>query len=151
MSYSALLAMASMNSALDINTNTGQRTVSLMGSVMTFLPVVTSDKIHITSDSPLQLVYFKHGSGQRFSVLALVPSVDDICQTGPIFDSGDMREQQDNSANRGDLKSGVQFSQSSNLPQQPGDTDPSLPQTDTDARHLSKTPEYHEQTTCSSV
>lgn len=132
MSSSALFAMSSMNSALDINTNTGQKTVSLVGGVMTVIPIVTLDEIHITSESPLQVVYFSHVSGQRFSTLTVMPSVDDICQTVPIFDSGDMSEQQDNGAHRGDLKSGVQ---SRNFPQQPGDTGLILPQTDTDVRH----------------
>lgn len=82
---------------------------------------MTSDKICVISDSPLQLVYFRCGNAQGPSTLTVLPSVDDICQTVPMFDSGDMSKQQDNSTFTEDLKSGVKFSQKLNLTQLPDD------------------------------
>ncbi|KAM6995326.1 IgGFc-binding protein [Tautogolabrus adspersus] len=135
MSYSFLLAMAAINSPLEVTTSTRQTNMSLVGGVMTVIPVDTSDKIQITSDSPLQLVYFRHYSEQRPSTLTVLPSVDDICRTEHMFDSGDMSEQQDNSSSTGDLKSGVKVSQRPNFAQIPENTESSSLHTDTDVGH----------------
>lgn len=137
MSSSFLLAMATINSDMYINTSTGQKNVSLVGGTMKVIPVVTSDEIHIINDSPLQLVYFRHDSAQRPSTLTVLPSVDDICQTVPMFDSADMSGQQDNSTHTGDFKSGVKFSQKPSFAQLPDK--PSLLDTDTDVGHYLST------------
>ncbi|XP_071325188.1 IgGFc-binding protein [Trachinotus anak] len=135
MSSGSLLAMSTINSDLDITTSTRKNNISLVGGAMTVIPVVTSDKIRITSDSPLQLVNFRHDNGQSFSALTVLLSVEVVCQIVPIFASGVMSEQQGNSAHTGDLKSGVKFFQSGNLPQRLGNAELSLPQTDTDVGH----------------
>lgn len=118
-SSSFLLAMSTINSNLGINAITDHNTVSLVGGVMKVIPVATSDKILITSDSPLQLLFFRHDPAQRPLTLTVLPSVEDICQTVPMFASGDMGEQRVNSADPGDLKSGVKSSQKPTFPQLP--------------------------------
>ncbi|XP_071062157.1 IgGFc-binding protein [Pseudochaenichthys georgianus] len=118
-SSSFLLAMSTINSNLRINAITDHNTVSLVGGVMKVIPVATSDKILITSDSPLQLLFFRHDPAQRPLTLTVLPSVEDICQTVPMFASGDMGEQRVNSADTGDLKSGVKSSQKPTFPQLP--------------------------------
>ncbi len=141
MNSSFLLAMATINSDMDVTTSTGRTNVSLVGGVMKVIPVVTSDKIHITSGSPLQLVYFRHDNAQHSSTLTVLLSVDDICQTVPMFDSGDMSEQQDNSTHTGgqDFKSSVQFSQKPDFAQPPDNAEPSSLHTDTDVGHYLST------------
>lgn len=130
MSSSFLLAMATISSDLDITTSTGRKKVSLVGSVMKVIPVVTSDKIHITSENPLQLIYFRLDNGQHSSTLTALLSVDDICQTVPMFDSSDMSEWQDNHTHKEDFKSSVKFSQEPNFPQLPDSAKPGSPHTD---------------------
>ncbi|CAK6960467.1 IgGFc-binding protein [Scomber scombrus] len=83
MSSSFLLAMASINFDVD----TGQKNVSLLGSILKVIPVVTSDKIHITSDNRIQLILHRLDNGQCSSTLTALLSVDDICQSVPMFDS----------------------------------------------------------------
>lgn len=139
MSSSFLLAMATISSDMDIAMGTRRMNVSLVGGVMRVIPVVTSNKIHIASDSPLQLVYFRNDDAQRHSTLIVLPSIDDICQTVPMFDSGDMSEQQGNSTQTGDLKSGVILSQMSNFAQLTDNAEPSSPHTDTDVGHYLST------------
>lgn len=141
MNSSFLLAMATINSDVDVTTSTGRTNVYLVGGVMTVIPVVTSDKIHITSGSPLQLVYFRHDDAQRPSTLTVLLSVDDICQTVPMFDSGDMSEQQDNSTHTGgqDFESSVKFSQKPNFAQPPDNAEPSSLHTDTDVGYYLST------------
>lgn len=78
--------MASINFDVD----TGQMHVSLVGTILKFISVVTSVKIHITSDTPFQLILYRLDNGQCSSTLTALLSVDDICQTVPMFDSGDM-------------------------------------------------------------
>lgn len=130
MSSSFLLAMATIDSDLYVTASTERNNVSLIGGVLKVIPVVTSDKIHITSDIPLQLVYFRRDSTQSPATLIVLPSVDDICHTVPMFDSGDMSEQQDNSTHTGDLMSGVKFSQKPDFSQLPDKTEPSSLHTD---------------------
>ncbi|CAJ1061665.1 LOW QUALITY PROTEIN: IgGFc-binding protein [Xyrichtys novacula] len=126
MSSSFLLAMATINSALNITISTGQTNMSLNGGVMSAIPVVTSDKIRITSNSPLQLVYLRLYEVERPSTLAVLPSIDDICKTEPMFDSSDMSGQQVNSTQTGDFKPGV-------------NSESSFPYTDTDVGHYLST------------
>ncbi|XP_078108021.1 IgGFc-binding protein-like [Sander vitreus] len=139
MSSSFLLAMATINSELDFTTSTRRNNLSLIGGIMKAIPVVTSDKICVISDCPLQLVYFRSGNARGPSTLTVLPSVDDICQTVPMFDSGDMSKQQDNSTRTGDLKSGVSFSQKLNLAQLPDNKDANSLTTDTDVGHYLST------------
>ena len=134
MSSSFLLAMTAIQSEVDITTSTGRRNVSLLGGIMKVIPLETSDKIHITSDSPLQLVYFGHDNAPGPSALTVLLSVDDICQTLPMLYSVDMSEQQDDSSQ---TVSGVEFSQ--NFTQLPDDAEPSSPYTDTDVGYYLST------------
>ena len=134
MSSSFLLAMTAIKSEVDITTSTGRNNFSLLGDIMKVIPLQTSDKIHITSDNPLQLVFFGHDNASGPSALTVLLSVDDICQTLPMFDSGDMSEQQDDSTQ---TVSGVKFSQ--NFTQLPDDAEPSSPHTDTDVGHYLST------------
>ncbi|KAM9352917.1 IgGFc-binding protein-like [Symphorus nematophorus] len=155
---SFLLAMATIDSDMDVTTSTARENVSLVGGIMKVIPLLTSDKIHITSDSPLQLVYFRHGNAQCPSTLTVLPSVDEICQTVPMFDSGDMNEEQDNNTqlnnSTGDSKSGVKISQKPKFTQLPDNAEPSSPHTNTDAGHYLSTmsrqvyPALCEKTTC---
>lgn len=129
MSSSFLLAMATISSEMDVTTSNWRKNVSLVGGVMKVVQLETSDKIHITSDSPLQLVYFRHDNALCPSTLTVLPSVDEICQTVPMFDSGDMSEQQENSTHTEDLKFGVKL---------PDNAEPSSNNSDTDVgRYLS--------------
>lgn len=134
MSSSFLLAMTAIKSEVDITTSTGRKNLSLLGDIMKVIPLETSDKIHITSDNPLQLVYFGHDNASGPSALTVLLSVDDICQTLPMFDSGDMSEQQDDGTQ---TVSGVKFSQ--NFTQLPDDAEPSSPHTDTDVGYYLST------------
>lgn len=124
MSSSCLLAMSSINSDVDVVTSNGRESVSLIGGVMKVIPVVTSDKMHITSDSPLQLVYFRNDNAERPLTLTVLPSVDDICKMVPMFDLGDKSEEQNNSPRQRESNSDI-FSQF------PDNTEHS-PYTDTD-------------------
>ncbi|XP_041649020.1 IgGFc-binding protein isoform X2 [Cheilinus undulatus] len=130
MSYSFLLAMGTVNSVLDVTTTTGQTNISLIGGVMKVIPVVSSDKIQVTSDGPLQLVYFRRYNELRPSTLTVLPSMDDICRTEPMFDSGDRSEQQDNSTRTGNLKSDGEFPRRPNFAPLPEDTELSSHHTD---------------------
>ncbi|KAM9852133.1 IgGFc-binding protein-like [Aulostomus maculatus] len=110
MSPSFLLAIATISSDLDVNSSTARKNVSLVGGVMKVIPVVVSDKIHITSDSPLQLIYFRYDNEQHSSTLTALLSVDDICQSGPKFDSATLRENQVSNFKTGDFESGDHIS-----------------------------------------
>nr|XP_046255484.1 IgGFc-binding protein-like isoform X2 [Scatophagus argus] len=136
MSSSFLLALATMNSEMDVNTSTGRNDVSLVGGVMKAVPLETSDKIHVTCDSPLQLVYFRHGNAQRPSTFVVLPSVDDLCHTVPMFDSGEMSAQQDNSDRY--FKSG-KFPQEPNFVQLLENAETSSPLTEMDVGHYLST------------
>ncbi|XP_051261445.1 IgGFc-binding protein-like isoform X2 [Dicentrarchus labrax] len=139
MSSSFLLAMAAISSDMDVTTSTGRKSVSLVGGEMKVIPVSTSDKIYITSDSPLQLVYFRLDNAQCPSTLTVLPSVDDICQAVPMFDSGDMSEHQDNSTHTGNYEFGIEISQKPEDAQLPDNAEPSSPHTDTGVGHLLST------------
>ncbi|KAM4600962.1 IgGFc-binding protein-like [Polymixia lowei] len=93
MSSSFLLAMTTINSELEITVGTERKNVSVVSSVMEVIPVMSSDEIHIASDNPLQLLYFRHGTGNSSSSFVAMRSVDDVCHTLPKFDSVDMIEQ----------------------------------------------------------
>lgn len=121
---SFLLAISTVSSDLDVTTSTGRKSTSLIGGVVKVIPVVTTDKVHITSDVPFQLIYFRNDNEQRSSTLTALPSVDDICQPVPTFDSTDTSEHQDNSSHTGDFESAVKSSGEPDSPQLPdGDED----------------------------
>ncbi|XP_074538742.1 IgGFc-binding protein [Halichoeres trimaculatus] len=141
MSSSFLLAMASINSVLDVTTSTGQTNMSLDGGVMRTIPVLTSDKIQITSDSPLQLIYLRQYKVDRPMTLTVLPSVDDICKIEPMFDSGHMNQTNDNSTSTGDSKPGVKISQEPGFTQLSENAEPGSSYTDTDVGHYLSTME----------
>ncbi|XP_059194717.1 IgGFc-binding protein-like isoform X2 [Centropristis striata] len=126
---SLLLAVSAVDSDLDVTASTWRKNESLVGGIMKVIPIVTSDKIHVSSDSPFQLVFFGHDDTQCPSTLIVLPSVDDICHTVPMFDSADMSAQ-DNSTSTGDLNSGVKFSLKPNFTQLPDNAEPSSLHTD---------------------
>lgn len=51
------------------------------------------DTSHISSKSPLQLLYFRHKDKRCSSTLTLLPTVDEICQTLPVVDSKQKMDQ----------------------------------------------------------
>lgn len=121
---SFLLAMTSVDTNLHIANSTMQHNVSLVVGVMKAISIVTSDKIRITSDGPLQLVYFRHRR-QRPSTLIVLPSVADICQPVAMFDFGDMSDWGDNGNDTKDLKHDVKFSKQPNFAQLPDNSESS--------------------------
>ncbi|KAM8825944.1 IgGFc-binding protein [Synchiropus picturatus] len=66
--------------------------------------MVTSDKVHISSDAPLQLLYFRHDSEKHSSTLTSLLAVDDICEVLPMSDSSDSAEPEDNHSGTEDVK-----------------------------------------------
>ncbi|XP_061531066.1 IgGFc-binding protein [Phycodurus eques] len=84
---SLLLAMTNINSNLVVTTSNGQTSVSSSGGLMKTIPVVPLDQVHVISDVPLQLIYFRHDIVQRATTLTVLLSVDEICQTGQMFDA----------------------------------------------------------------
>lgn len=54
---------------------------------MKTIPVSALDEVHVISDVPLQLIYYRHDIEQRASTLTALPSVEDICQNGPVSDA----------------------------------------------------------------
>lgn len=51
------------------------------------------DTSHISSESPLQLLHFRHKDKRCPSTLTLLPTVDEICQTLPVVDSKQKMDQ----------------------------------------------------------
>ncbi|XP_077384324.1 IgGFc-binding protein [Festucalex cinctus] len=86
-SPSLLLAMTNVNSNLHVTTSNGQKSLSLIGGIMKTIPVLALDEVHIISDVPLQLVYYRHDVGQQASTLTALLSVEDICESGLMFDA----------------------------------------------------------------
>ncbi|KAM9782502.1 IgGFc-binding protein [Neosynchiropus ocellatus] len=96
MSSSFLLAMSTLSSDLHVTTSTERRDVALTGGQVRVIPVATSDKVHVSSDAPLQLLYFRHDSEKHSSSLTSLLAVDDICEALPMSDSSDTAEPGDN-------------------------------------------------------
>ncbi|XP_049587088.1 IgGFc-binding protein isoform X3 [Syngnathus scovelli] len=84
---SLLLAMTNINSSLEVTTNNGQKSVALRRGVMKTIPVLALDEIHVISDIPLQLIYYRHDLEQRASTLTALLSVEETCQNGPMVDA----------------------------------------------------------------
>lgn len=122
-SSSFLLATATTNSMLDVGVGTSRENVPVVGGAVKVIPVVNTDKIRITSDNPLQLVYFRLEDGEHFSAFVALLSVYDVCQASPVFDSADVNEQLENGADTDDLRSVAELSQGPNSTRPPRDAD----------------------------
>ncbi|XP_057690269.1 IgGFc-binding protein isoform X2 [Corythoichthys intestinalis] len=87
MSPSLLLAMSNINANMRVTTSMDKKSVSVSGGVMKTITVLAIDEVHVISDVPLQLIYYRHDLEQRASTLTALLSVDDICLSGPMSDS----------------------------------------------------------------